>query len=59
MFRFFVEVMIFPCFRMCGDRYFQIFDDLLLTLGKFQYCELENEGKFSGGPGRGGGGTSK
>lgn len=34
--------------RMCGDRYFQIFEDLLLALDTLQYCEPGNEGKFSG-----------
>jgi hypothetical protein len=35
--------------RMCGDRYFQIFDDLLLALDTLQYCEPENTGECSGG----------
>lgn len=30
---------------MCGDRYFQVFDDLLLALDTLQYCETENEGE--------------
>lgn len=31
---------------MCGDRYFQIFDDLLLALDTLQYCGPDNKGEW-------------
>lgn len=41
-----ISAVIFFLLRMCGERYFQIFDDLLLSLDRLQYSEPRNKRRF-------------
>ncbi|XP_028398812.1 lysosomal-trafficking regulator-like [Dendronephthya gigantea] len=42
--QYLVMAIVYRALRMCGDRYFQIFDDLLLALDTLQYCGADNKG---------------